>query len=110
MDFNNLDEDDISEAFNKLANTDIRHGKLYSHLEYLKEAMKQAKAHEFLKSEGTVAERQEKALDSVLYDDALKAWIEAYKKFKILDNKRQHEVRIIEIFQTLSANRRKGML
>jgi hypothetical protein len=33
-----------------------------------------------------------------------------FKQFKILDNKRQHEIRIIEIFQTLSANRRKGML
>jgi hypothetical protein len=44
----------ISEAFNKLADTDIRHGKLYSHLEYLKEAMKQAKAHEFLGNRSSV--------------------------------------------------------
>ena len=110
MDFRNLDEDSISEAYQMLSETDRKHGQLSGHVEYLKEGMKQAKAHVFLQSEGTVAERQEKALDSVLYDDALKAWIEEYKKFKILDNKRQHEVRIIEIFQTLSANRRKGML
>ena len=110
MDFRNLDEDSISEAYQMLSETDRKHGQLSGHVEYLKEAMKQAKAHVFLQSDGTVAERQEKALDSVLYDDALKAWIETYKQFKILDNKRQHEVRIIEIFQTLSANRRKGML
>ena len=110
MDFRNLDEDSISEAYQMLSETDRKHGQLSGQVKYLEEGMKQAKAHVFLQSEGTVAERQEKALDSVLYDDALKAWIEEYKKFKILDNKRQHEVRIIEIFQTLSANKRKGML
>jgi F0F1-type ATP synthase delta subunit len=110
MDFNNLNEDDISEAFNNLADTDIRHGKLYSHLEYLKEAMKQAKAHEFLKSEGTVAERQEKAIASVSYDIAVRNWIQALEEYKILDNERNSQARIFDMFQTLSANRRKGML
>ena len=107
MDFRNLDEDSISEAYQMLSETDRKHGQLSGHVEYLKEGMKQAKAHVFLQSDGTVAERQERALDSLLYSNAVKEWIEAYKRFKILDNKRQHEVRIIEIFQTLSANRRK---
>ena len=110
MDFNNLDEDSISEAYQMLSNTDRKHGELYSHLEYLKEAMKQTKAHVFLQSEGTVAERQEKAIASVLYDDAVKLWIEALKEYKILDNERNSQARIFDMFQTLSANRRKGML
>ena len=110
MDFRNLDEDHVSTAYKELAETDDEHGQLSGQIKYLEEAMKQAKARVFLQAEGTVAERQERALDSVLYSDAVKEWIQVYKKFKILDNKRQHEVRIIEIFQTLSANRRKGML
>jgi hypothetical protein len=110
MDFNNLDEDDISEAYQMLSDTDRKHAKLYSHLEYLKEAMKQAKAHEFLKSEGTVAERQEKAIASVSYDIAVRNWIQALEEYKILDNERNSQARIFDMFQTLSANRRKGML
>jgi hypothetical protein len=110
MDFKNIDEDDISIAFTKLATTDQLHGELSSQVKYLEEAIKQAKARVFLQSEGTVADRQEKAIDSVLYDNAVKEWIEAYKQFKILDNERNTTARILDMFQTLSANRRKGML
>jgi len=105
-----FDDTDVETAFQMLADTDERHGKLSGHVEYLKEAMKQAKAHVFLQSEGTVAERQEKAIASVLYDNAVKEWIEAYKQFKILDNQRNTQARNFDMFQTLSANRRKGML
>jgi hypothetical protein len=110
MDFRNIDEDSISEAYQMLSNTDRKHGKLSSHIEYLKEAMKQAKAHEFLKSDGTVAERQEKAIASISYDIAVRNWIEALEEYKILDNERNSQARILDMFQTLSANRRKGML
>tara|TARA_R110002126_G_scaffold105253_1_gene239445 strand:+ start:1066 stop:1398 length:333 start_codon:yes stop_codon:yes gene_type:complete len=110
MDFRNLDEDSISEAYQMLSETDRKHGQLSGHVEYLKEGMKQAKAHVFLQSDGTVAERQEKAIASVLYDDAVKLYIEAYTEFKILDNERNTTARILDMFQTLSANRRKGML
>ena len=110
MNLENLNENRVETALKMLSSTDEDHANLSGQVKYLEEAIKQAKARVFLQSEGTVAERQEKALDSVLYDSAIKEWIEVYKQFKILDNKRQHEVRIIEIFQTLSANRRKGML
>jgi hypothetical protein len=110
MDFRNIDEDSISEAYQMLSDTDRKHGKLSSHVEYLKEAMKQAKAHEFLKSDGTVAERQEKAIASISYDIAVRNWIEALEEYKILDNERNSQARILDMFQTLSANRRKGML
>ena len=110
MNLENLNENRVETALKMLSSSDEDHANLSGQVKHLEEAMKQAKAHVFLQSEGTVAERQEKALDSVLYDDAVHEWIQAYKEFKILDNKRQHEIRIIEIFQTLSANRRKGML
>jgi hypothetical protein len=110
MNLENLNENRVEIALRMLSSTDEDHAMLSGHVKYLEEAMKQAKARVFLQAEGTVAERQERALDSILYSDAVKEWIQVYKKFKILDNKRQHEVRVIEIFQTLSANRRKGML
>ena len=110
MNLENLNENRVEIALRMLSSTDEDHAILSGQVKYLEEAIKQAKAHVFLQVEVTVAERQERALDSLLYDDAVKEWIEAYKRFKILDNKRQHEVRVIEIFQTLSANKRKGML
>ena len=110
MDFRNLDEDDVSIAFMELSKSDYKHGELSGQVKYLEEAIKQAKARVFLQSEGTVAERQEKAIASDSYDIAVKAWIEAYKQFKILDNERNTHARILDMFQTLSANRRKGML
>ena len=110
MNLENLNENRVEIALRMLSSTDEDHAILSGQVKYLEEAIKQAKAHVFLQVDGTVAERQERALDSVLYNDAVKEWIHFYKKFKILDNKRQHEVRVIEIFQTLSANKRKGML
>jgi hypothetical protein len=110
MNLENLNENRVEIALKMLSSSDEDHANLSGQVKYLEEAIKQAKARVFLQSEGTVAERQERALDSLLYSNAVKEWIEAYKRFKILDNKRQHEVRVIEIFQTLSANKRKGML
>ena len=110
MDFRNLDEDDISTAYQMLSDTDRTHGILASGVKHLAEAMKQAKARVFLQSDGSMAERTEKAIASVLYANAVKEWIEAYKQFKILDNQRNTQARNFDMFQTLSANRRKGML
>jgi hypothetical protein len=110
MNLENLNENRVETALKMLSSSDEDHANLSGQVKYLEEAIKQAKARIFLQADGTVAERQERALDSVLYNNAVKSWIQAYKEFKILDNKRQHEIRIIEIFQTLSANRRKGML
>ena len=110
MDFRNLDEDDISTAYQMLSDTDRTHGILASEVKHLAEAMKQAKARVFLQSDGSMAERTEKAIASDSYDIAVKKWIQAYKEFTIMDNERNTQARILDMFQTLSANRRKGML
>jgi hypothetical protein len=110
MNLENLNENRVEIALKMLSSTDEDHANLSGQVKYLEEAIKQAKAHVFLQSEGTVAERQEKAIASDSYDIAVKAWIEAYKQFKILDNERNTHARLLDMFQTLSANRRKGML
>ena len=77
-------------------------------VKYLEEGLKQAKSHSFLLADGTVAEREAKALSSVKYAEAVLAWTEALKSFKKIDNERNHEMRIIDIWRTLSSNRRQG--
>jgi hypothetical protein len=61
-----------------------------------------------LLAEGTVAEREAKALASDKYAEAVVQWTNALKSFKKIDNERNHEMRIIDIWRTLSSNRRQG--
>ena len=110
MKLEKLDETRVEKALITLSDTDEEHANLSGEVKRCEEAIKQAKAHSFLLASGTVAEREAQAIDSPGYENAVAEWVENYKQFKILDNKRQHEIRITEIWQTLSANRRKGSL
>ena len=108
MNLDKLDENRVEEALIKLSSTDRSHAALGGQVKYLEEAIKQAKSHSFLLAEGTVAEREAKAIASLKYDEALQAHIKAFIQFKELDNERNHEMRIIDIWRTLSSNRRQG--
>jgi len=110
MNLEQLNDDRVEKALIYLSSTDEEHAALGSEVKRLEEAIKQAKAHSFLVAEGTVAERDAKALASLKYANAVELWTEAYKEFKILDNKRSTEIRITELWQTLSSNRRKGTI
>jgi hypothetical protein len=110
MNLENLNDDRVEKALVYLANTDERHACLSSEVKRLEEAIKQTKAHLFLLAEGSVAQREAKAIASPEYGSTVHSWIDAYKEFKILDNKRNSEVRVTELWQTLSSNKRKGML
>jgi hypothetical protein len=103
-----LDENRVEEALIKLSSTDDNHALFAGEVKYLEEGLKQAKSHAFLLAEGTVAEREAKALSSDKYALAVDAWVDAFKKFKELENKRNYEMRIIDIWRTLSSNRRQG--
>ena len=109
-DLEHLNDSRVEKALIYLSSTDEEHAMLSGEVKHLEEGIKQAKSHAFLLSDGTVAEREAKALDSVSYKEAVNRWISAYQKFKIIENKRLHEIRITEIWQTLSANRRKGSI
>jgi hypothetical protein len=108
MNLEQLNENRIEEALIKLSSTDQSHAALGGQVKYLEDALKQAKAHSFLLADGTVAEREAKAIASLKFDEALKAHTKAFVEFKTLDNQRNHEIRIIDIWRTLSSNRRQG--
>ena len=109
-DLEHLNDSRVEKALIFLSSTDEEHAELSGEVKRLEERLKQVKAHLFLKSDGSVASREAEALRSPQYDEAVQEWIEAFKQFKMLDNKRLHEIRITEIYQTLSANRRKGSI
>lgn len=110
MDLEQLNDTRVEKALIFLSNSDEEHAVLSGEVKRCEEAIKQAKSHAFLLSSGTVAEREAQAVDSPTYKSSVDEWVDKYKQFKILDNKRQHEIRITEIWQTLSANRRKGSI
>jgi len=108
MNLEQLTENRVEEALIKLSDSDENHAAWAGQVKYLEEGLKQAKAHSFLLAEGTVAEREAKAVASQSYSNAVFAWTEALKHFKKIDNERNHEMRIIDIWRTLSSNRRQG--
>ena len=110
MSLEKLSDGRFESALIYLSSTDEEHAELSGEVKRLEELIKQAKSHAFLLSSGTVAEREAQAIDSPSYKNAVDEWVGAYKEFKTLENKRMHEIRITEIWQTLSANRRKGSL
>ena len=110
MNLDKLDENRVEMALMKLAETHELHAALGGQMDYLAQGIKQAEAHAFLLAEGTVAERNAIAITSQKYTDALNAHLQARVQFKKLDNERQHEQRIIDIWRTLSSNRRQGAI
>ena len=108
MNLEQLTENRVEEALIKLSSTDGSHAELGGQVKYLAEGIKQAKAHAFLLAEGTVAERDAKAQASIKTAEAIDAHLSAYVAFTTLDNERNHEMRIIDIWRTLSSNRRQG--
>ena len=67
---------------------------------------KQVKARVFLESEGTVAEREAKALASDRYDEAVVAEIDAVEKDEFHRNQRSKAEAIIESWRTEQSNLR----
>lgn len=108
MNLEQLNENRVEEALITLSMSDENHAILAGQVKYLEEGLKQAQAHEFLLAEGTVAERDAKAKASPKYALAVVQWTDALKNFKKIDNERNHEMRIIDIWRTLSSNRRQG--
>ena len=110
MNLDQLNENRVELALTRLADTNEDHAAWAGQVDYLDKGIKQAEAHAFLLAEGTVAERNAKAVASQQYKDALDAWLEARVQCKKIDNERQHEQRVIDIWRTLSSNRRQGTI
>ena len=110
MNLDKLDENRVELALTRLADSNEDHAAWAGQVDYLDKGIKQAEAHAFLLAEGTVAERNAKAVASQEFKDALDAWLKAKVKFKKIDNERQHEQRVIDIWRTLSSNRRQGSI
>lgn len=99
---------DITDVMQKLAETDAPAAEASSQAKMLDRNLKIVRAHEFLKAEGTVAERESKAYSSEAYKAAHNALSEAEANDLLLRNERSTNTMRFEYWRSMNANRRQG--
>ena len=94
-------------AHNALAETDEEYGRLKAYVELSTQYTKIIKAQNFLKSSGTVAERENTAYASKDYTDYAEKLSQEIVDFRVLEAKRETWQREVDIWRTISANHRR---
>jgi len=103
-----ISQDRLETALRRIAETDETHAELKAEMLRMEHLAKKSKAAIFLMGTGTVAEREAAAASSKEYDAHMGEYFEAVKEFTKLNNKRDLEFVVIEVFRTLEASRRAG--
>jgi hypothetical protein len=103
-----ISDDKAAEAaHNGLADTDDKFGRLQGYVAMAPHYVKLIKAKHFLEASGTVAEKESRAYSSEDYIDFMKKLDEAMVSYNVLDAQRATWQREIDIWRTISANRRR---
>lgn len=103
-----VSEQRLEQALTRLAQSDEPHADAKMEMlrsEYAAEAVRDSV---YLVSDGTIEDRKAIARQSGEYKEAMLRYFDAVRKFTALNNKRQHEVMIVDVFRTLEASRRVG--
>lgn len=103
-----IDEDRVTKALQYLAMTDTEAAKAKAKAEVMKKHDKTVKAYGFLDASGTVAEREAKSVTTDQWRKYEKDLQEAIVDSETMQNKRDTEKGIVEVWRTEQANRRKG--
>lgn len=103
-----INYDDAETALNYLVNTDEEAARSKVLYEGLYEQRKTIRAVQFLNAKGSAAERTERALASVEYQEHLMLIKDAQIEFEILRNKRFTNQSIIEMWRSVNSNQKKG--
>ena len=102
-----INDDELEAAHNGLVDTDDRYGKRSAYLKMGPYYTKLIKAKDFLDASGTVAEIDAIAYNSTEFTTYVDNLRDATIDLEILEAKRESWQREIEIWRTLSANRRR---
>ena len=103
-----LNENRVHDALVFLSNTDLKEAELSGYARELEEGLKSIKSALYLDATGTDGIRKAMAEASEEYSSAVREWVAAHVEWKKLNNQRLHEMRVIDLFRTLEASRRKG--
>lgn len=100
----------VSEALTYLSETDESCAKAKAYYMGLDERSKTIKAVEYLRTVGTVGQREAEAYSSVAYEQHLTELQDANADYETMRNKRLTAELRIEVWRSENANRRKGNL
>jgi hypothetical protein len=100
----------LETALGRLAKTDALSAELHMKMERAEFKAKAVKDAVFLRSEGSVAERQAVAGTSGDYTVAMDEYFTALQAFDTIKNERAREVLVIEVWRSLNSARNKGLL
>jgi hypothetical protein len=100
----------LEQALKKLASTDAEIAELHAQVERTEYRTKAVKDAVFLRSEGSVAERNAIAGTHPEYALAMENYFTALQAHEKLRNERSREVLIIDVWRSLSSARTKGLI
>ena len=101
------DDDKAEAAHNALIDSDEEYGRLSAYVKMAPHMTKLIKAKAFLNTSGTVAERESMAYASEDYKKFTDNLKDAMVEYEILHARRESWQREVDIWRTVSANRRK---
>ena len=100
----------LEQALKKLAHTDAPVAGLHAEVERAEFRAKAIKDAIFLRSEGSVAERNAIAGTHVEYAAAMETYFAALQAFEVMRNERSREVIVVECWRSMNSARTKGMV
>ena len=98
----------VSEAIQYLVDTDDAYGQMKGLVKGLEYRIKVCKAMEFLKADGSAAEREQKATASQAYKDLVKEYQDAVTDFETVAARRETRILTVEVWRSQNANKRVG--
>lgn len=103
-----ISDDRAEKALRYLVDTDEPAAQAKANMERSEYAYKRAKEMVFIHAEGTVAERQATAAMHPKVKEAHEHYVASIALYGHMANKRDTERIVLDMFRTLSANRRMG--
>ncbi|MEW8119893.1 MAG: hypothetical protein AB2792_22250 [Candidatus Thiodiazotropha sp.] len=103
-----INEDRLQKALVYLAETDEEAAKARAYMIGLEKNEKTIIGIEYLKTQGTVPERDARARKSEAYEQWKSDYENAVADYELYRNKRHTEELIVEVWRSENANRRRG--
>lgn len=100
----------LEASLKRLAETDAQVAELHANFERAEYRAKAIKDAIFLRSEGSVAERNAIAGTHPEYSAAMEIYFGALQAHETLRNERGREILIIDVWRSLSSARTKGLI
>jgi hypothetical protein len=105
-----IDDRRLEKALTRIAQTDERVAELHAEVERSEYRAKAVKDAVFLRSEGSVAERNAIAGTHPEYQAAMETYFTALKDHEAMRNERGKEMLICDVWRSMSSARTKGLI